>query len=192
MKTLNPTYRRKDLEKILVSEDSISKRVRELAADLSDEYGSNDVTVVSILSGAMVFTADLLRLLEFPTRLDCLRAESYGNLAESSGPPKITNPLKTDVAGRHVLIVDDILDSGRTLKSILEYLGQAKPASLKSCVLLDKKDRRKVDITADFVGFEIPDAFVVGYGLDFAERYRNLPCIGILKQEFQESAAHEH
>ncbi len=190
MKTLSPSYRTGDLEKILVSEESISNRVEELAGELSAIYENRDVTVVSILSGALVFTADLLRQLEFPTRLDCLRAESYGNTTESQSPPRITNPLKTDVEGKHVLVVDDILDSGRTLQSIVEYLKQAKPASLKTCVLLDKKERRKVAIDADFVGFEIQDAFVVGYGLDFAERYRNLPCIGILKQAFQEAAAH--
>lgn len=184
---LLPTYTRKDLSEILVGKDAIAKRVAELGRKLSKHYGDQDVTVVCILSGALVFTSDLVRHLNFPVRLDCLRAESYGDSTKSIEAAKITNPLKTDIANRHVLIVDDILDSGKTLSAIQAYLSQARPASLKTCVLLDKDTKRAVDFEADFVGFNIPDEFVVGYGLDFAERYRSLSCIGILKTEFQKT-----
>ena len=187
MKALSPqpTYTTDDLEEVLATESQIAERVSTLARDISEHYGSQDITVVCVLSGALVFTADLIRKLDVPTRLDCIRADSYGNSTEAAQPPRITNPLKTDIKDRHVLIVDDILDTGNTLASILSHLRQAGPASLRTCVLLDKKERRKVDLEADFSGFEIPDAFVVGYGLDYAEHYRNLKCIGSLKTAFQ-------
>ncbi len=183
--TPQPTYTLADLDEVLATESQIAERVSALARDISEHYGSQDITVVCVLSGALVFTADLIRKLEVPTRLDCIRADSYGNATEASQPPKIRNPLKTDIKDRHVLIVDDILDTGNTLVAILRHLRQAEPASLATCVLLDKKERRQVELEADFSGFEIPDAFVVGYGLDFAEHYRNLKCIGSLKPEFQ-------
>lgn len=185
-----PSYTESDLETILVSKEEIQTRVAELGRELSQHYAGKDVTVVSILSGALVFTADLIRSCDFATRLDCLRAESYGNLSEAQNPPRITNPLKTDIKGRHVLIVDDILDSGNTLRAILKYLQQAEPASLTSCVLLDKPARHDSSFNADFRGFTIPNAFVVGYGLDFAERYRSLSCIGVLKKDLQKMETH--
>ncbi|MDQ8201980.1 hypoxanthine phosphoribosyltransferase [Pelagicoccus sp. SDUM812003] len=185
-----PRYTEADLETILVSKEQIRKRVEELGRDLSKHFEGKDVTVVSILSGALVFTADLIRSCDFATRLDCLRAESYGNLMSADAPPRITNPLKTDISGRHVLVVDDILDSGNTLRAIIKYLSQAEPASLSTCVLLDKPSRHSSEFTADFKGFTIPDEFVVGYGLDFAERYRNLSCIGVLKKDLQKQESH--
>lgn len=186
-----PSYSEADLETVLVSKEEIQKRVSALGAELSQFYAGKDVTIVSILSGALIFTADLIRSCDFPTRLDCLRAESYGNKTEAQSPPRITNPLKTDVSGHHVLVVDDILDSGNTLKSIIAHLEKLSPASLKTCVLLDKPARHEKSFSADFCGFTIPDQFVVGYGLDFAERYRNLPCIGVLRKELQNSETHE-
>lgn len=185
-----PTYTEADLSEVIVTEKRIRARVASLGRELSLHYGDSPVTIVSILSGALVFTADLIRAVSFPTRLDCLRAESYGDAAEASQLPRIANPLKTDIENRHVLVVDDILDTGRTMRAILSFLSVAGPASLKTCVLLDKPARRAAPIEADFKGFAIPDAFVVGYGLDFAEQYRHLACIGVLKPELQAAAAH--
>ncbi len=187
MKVANPQYTEEDLSKILISKDQIARRVTELGHELNAFYGNREVTVVCVLSGALIFASDLIRNLRFPTRLDCLRAESYANRTQANRLPKITNPLKTDIAGHHVLLIDDILDTGNTLASTVSYLNQAGPLSIKSCVLLDKKERRETDVEADYVGFEIPDGFVVGYGLDFAEHYRNLSSIGILKPEYQHS-----
>jgi len=176
-----------DLESILVTEDQIRTRVRELGRRLKDIYGDEEFTVISIMNGAILFTADLLRQVDNPMRLDCIRTTSYGNTTESHGTPKIIHGLTLDVANRHVLIVDDILDTGKTLSLIAGMIRGMKPASVRVCVLLDKKGRRQVPFEADLVGFEIPDRFVVGYGLDFAERYRNLPSIGVLKPEKQKA-----
>lgn len=186
-----PTHTETDLDAILVSKDEIRKRVNELGEELSKHYKDTDVTIVSILSGALIFTADLIRSCEFPTRLDCLRAESYGNATSAQTLPRITNPLKTDITGHHVLVVDDILDSGNTLKAIIAHLKTFSPASLKTCVLLDKPSRHEKSFSADFCGFSIPDQFVVGYGLDFAERYRNLSCIGVLRKDMQNADSHK-
>jgi len=191
MTSKRPTYSEADLESVIASKQQIETRVAELGAALTEEYTGKDVTVVSILSGALVFTADLLRSCNFATRLDSLRAESYGNATTAQEPPRITSPLKTDIKQRHVLVVDDILDSGNTLKAIIAHLQGFEPASLKSCVLLDKPARHAKDFCADFCGFRIPDQFVVGYGLDFAERYRNLACIGVLRKELQDAATHD-
>lgn len=138
MDTIRPSYTEADLGAILVSKEEIAERVGELAEEVSMLYADHDVTIVSVMSGALIFTADLMRQIKFPTRLDCIRAESYGSGTEAKEPPRITNPLKTDVAGKHVLVVDDILDTGRTLRAILAHLEQASPASLRTCVLLDK------------------------------------------------------
>lgn len=190
MQTQRPSYSEADLETILVSREKIKTRVAELGIELSEHYQGKDVTIVSILSGALIFTADLIRSCDFPTRLDCLRAESYGNATAAQTPPRITNPLKTDIKDHHVLVVDDILDSGNTLKAIIAHLEKLFPASLKTCVLLDKPARHEKSFSADFCGFSIPDQFVVGYGLDFAERYRSLPCIGVLRKELQDAETH--
>jgi len=174
-----------DLESILVTESQIQNRVQELGRRLKEIYGDDEFTVISIMNGAILFTADLLRQVDNPIRLDCIRTTSYGSTTESHGTPKVIHGLTLDVAGRHVLIVDDILDTGKTLSLIAGMVRGMKPASVRVCVLLDKKGRRQVPFDADLVGFEIPDRFVVGYGLDFAERYRNLPSIGVLKPEKQ-------
>jgi len=132
-----------------------------------------------------MFTADLMREIENPVRLDCVRITSYGNRTTSVGTPQIVHSLTIDIAGRHVLLIDDILDTGKTITLVSALVRKLGPASLRTCVLLDKEGRREVPFDADFVGFKIPDRFVVGYGLDFAERYRNLPCIGVLSPRLQ-------
>lgn len=176
-----------DLESVLVSEEQIQARVKELGRRLKHIYGDEEITVVAIMNGAILFTADLLRTIDNPVRLDCIRTTSYGNATESRGTPKLIHGLTLDVTGRHVLLLDDILDTGKTLSLIASMIKGMRPASLRVCVLLDKKGRRQVPFEADLVGFEIPDKFVVGYGLDFAERYRNLTSIGVLKTERQKA-----
>jgi hypoxanthine phosphoribosyltransferase len=174
-----------DLETVLVSETAIKNRLKKLGADISAIYGKEEITVVAIINGAILFTADLLRQISNPVRLDCIRVSSYRNETKSHGKPKLLHSLSLDLTNRHVLLIDDILDTGKTLSVVVDIIKKLKPASVRTCVLLDKKGRREVDFTADLVGFEIPDKFVVGYGLDFAERYRNLPCIGVLKSTLQ-------
>jgi hypoxanthine phosphoribosyltransferase len=174
-----------DLESILVSETAIKRRLKKLGADISAVYGDEEITVVAIINGAILFTADLLREIVNPIRLDCIRVSSYRNETRSQARPQLMHSLTLDISNRHVLLIDDILDTGKTLSVVVELIQKLNPASVRTCVLLDKKGRREVEFSADFVGFEIPDRFVVGYGLDFAERYRNLPCIGILKPHLQ-------
>lgn len=174
-----------DIDTVLVTEKQISDRIRSLGRELKKVYGNEEITVVAIMNGAILFTADLLREIDNTVLLDCIRTTSYGSSTESHGTPKLVHGLTLDVTDRHVLIVDDILDTGKTLSLIASMIGGMRPASLRVCVLLDKKGRRQVPFEADFVGFEIPDKFVVGYGLDFAERYRNLHCIGVLKPSKQ-------
>lgn len=174
-----------DLEYVLVSEQDIKKRIKKLGAEIRAVYGDEEITVISIINGAILFTADLLRQIPNPVRLDCIRISSYRNETVSLGKPQLIHSLTLDIRNRHVLLIDDILDTGKTLSVVVGLIQKQTPASLRTCVLLDKRGRREVDFEADFVGFEIPDRFVVGYGLDFAERYRNLPCIGVLKPGLQ-------
>lgn len=174
-----------DLERILVSKHRISRRLTKLGAEISETYGNQEITVVAIINGAIFFTADLLRQVHSPIRLDCLRVSSYRNQTKSTGAPRILDTLLLDVEDRHVLLIDDILDTGKTLSAVVEELKKRQPASIRTCVLLDKRARREVPFESDFVGFNIPDRFVVGYGLDFAERYRNLSSIGVLKSDLQ-------
>lgn len=174
-----------DLEAVLVSETAIKRRLKKLGADISEAYGDEEITVIAIINGAILFTADLLRQIPNSIRLDCIRISSYRNDTRSRGKPHLLNNLTLDITGRHVLLIDDILDTGKTLSFVVDLIKKQDPASVRTCVLLDKKGRREVEFEADFVGFQIPDRFVVGYGLDFAERYRNLPNIGILKPHLQ-------
>jgi hypoxanthine phosphoribosyltransferase len=176
-----------DLEGVIVTEEQIRQRVRELGQELKEIYGKEEFTVVAVMNGAILFTADLLREVDNPIRLDCIRISSYGPSTESRGTPKLIHGLTIDVTGRHVLVVDDILDTGKTLSLLAAMIRGMNPKSVRVCVLLDKRGRRQVPFDADLVGFEIPDKFVVGYGLDFAERYRNLTCIGVLKPERQKA-----
>ncbi len=174
-----------DLAKTLITEEQIKVRVKELAAEISAHYGNQEVTVISIINGAILFTADLVRNMPGPVRIDCIRVSSYEDSSSPVGKPKITSTLSLDLGGRHVLLVDDIFDTGRTITKVVSYVENMHPASLRTCVLLEKKARRVVEFSVDWVGFQIPDEFVIGYGLDYAQRYRNLRCIGILKPELQ-------
>lgn len=174
-----------DLETILITEEAIQERLEELRKEVHQLYQGQELTVISIINGALIFTADLIRKLTLPLQLDCIRVSSYRDSTRPEAAPRIMDRMRLDLRERHVLIIDDILDTGNTLSRVVAEISESQPASLRTCVLLDKKARREIQIDADLVGFEIPDEFVVGYGLDFAESYRHLPCIGVLKPEFQ-------
>lgn len=180
-----PSAAHKDLAEILVSEAEIRQRLAALAAQIDQAYAGQEITVIAIINGALLFAADLLRLIGRPVRLDCVRVSSYRNATTAVSEPQLRSSLTIDIENRHVLLIDDILDTGKTLAMVVDLINGMKPASVRTCVLLDKRGRREVPFDADFVGFDIPDRFVVGYGLDFAERYRNLPCIGVLKPALQ-------
>lgn len=184
-KTRRPSSIHPDLESVLFTEAEIKTRVKSLGQELKEVYGDGEFTIISIINGAMMFTSDLMREIDNPVRVDCIRISSYGDKTLSVGAPQLVHSLTLDIAKRHVLLIDDILDTGKTLSLVSGLIRKLNPASLRVCVLLDKKGRRQVPFEADFVGFKIPDKFVVGYGLDFAERYRNLPCIGVLKPALQ-------
>jgi hypoxanthine phosphoribosyltransferase len=179
---------RADLAGVLVSETDLQKRIAVMGRAISKDYAGKDVLVVSLLSGTVLFLADLLRRMSFPLRVDFLGVSSYGAGTES-GDLVFTKDLRLDVRGVHVLVVDDILDTGKTLRAVTGKIAALRPASLRTCVLLDKRERRIESIEADYVGFRIPNLFVVGYGLDFAEHYRNLPFVGVLRPEVFEANA---
>ena len=170
-----------DIARVLVSEEEIRRRVSELAAEVEADFAGRDLVVVGLLTGTLMFLADLVREIDLPLRLDFMGVSSYGDGTESR-ELIFTKELKLDVANRDVLLVDDILDTGKTLRAVIDKLNGMAPRQIRTCVLLSKKARREYDIPADYVGFEIPDEFVVGYGLDYAEKYRNLPSIGVLKE----------
>ena len=172
-----------DLERVLFDEPTILRRLDEIATQISEDYRGRELTVIAILNGSLMFMADLLRRIPLPLKLDCLSVASYHGKAQTSGEVIFKQIALPDVMDRHVLLLDDILDSGGTLSAICEKLQTAKPRSVRICVLLQKKKARPQPVDADYVGFEIEDEFVVGYGLDFMERYRNLPCIGVLRKE---------
>jgi hypoxanthine phosphoribosyltransferase len=170
-----------DIAETLVSETEIQAKVAELGRRISEDYQGKELLLIGLLRGAIVFLSDLMRALTIPVRLDFIGIQSYG-ISTESGAVRLVMDLETDIAGRHVLVVEDIVDTGKTLSYLVETLRARQPASLRVCALLDKPDRRQVPIEVDYVGFEIPDKFVVGYGLDFAEGYRNLPFVGVLKE----------
>src|ERR1700686_3616003 len=175
-------FMRSDLKRVLYREEEIVARLDQLAVQITEDYRGNDLTVLAILNGSLIFMADLLRRIPLPLKLDCLRVKSYHGGTVSTGHVDFDHAALPDMDGRHVLLLDDILDSGHTLAAIMETIrAEAKPLSLKSCVLLRKMKKRSRPIEADYVGFDIEDEFVVGYGLDYQERYRNLPFIGVLK-----------
>jgi hypoxanthine phosphoribosyltransferase len=175
-----------DLESILVTEQEIRERVEVLGREISETYaGATELTVIAIINGALLFTADLVRHIDIPVRLDCMRVSSYRDSTNPVQEPEIIDMLRLDLEGQHILIIDDILDTGHTCARVIEAIKRLKPASVRFGALLEKEGRREVEVAPDFVGFSIPDHFVVGYGLDFAERYRQLPCIGVLKPECQ-------
>lgn len=170
-----------DLAQVLVGEEELQAKVRELGTQIAADYADKNPLLISVLKGATVFVADLIRTMDIHLGIDFIATSSYGDSDTSTGVVRILKDLETSVTGRHIIVVEDIVDTGRTLSYLLEMLNARQPASIKLCVLLDKPDRREVPIQADYVGFTIPDYFVVGYGLDFAEKYRNLPFVGVLK-----------
>ncbi len=180
-----PNRWRREIANVLISEERIARRVRSLAKEIARDFAGRDLVIVSLLNGTVMFLGDLIRHLSLPLRLDFIGVSSYGSDTKS-GALIFTKELRLDVRGRDVLLVDDILDTGKTLTKVLEKLRPLRPRRIKVCVLLEKKARRTAPARADYVGFQIPDKFVVGYGLDFAERYRNLPFIGVLRPEIYE------
>ena len=174
---------REDMGGILLTEAELKERVAELGRQITEDYAGREPIFVGVLKGCFIFMADLLRSVELHCTMDFMAVSSYGDGTTTTGAVKINKDLSRDIAGKDVIIVEDILDSGVTLSYLKNYLSVRQPASIKIITLLDKPSRRKADITADYSGFEVEDAFVVGYGLDYAERYRNLPYIGILKPE---------
>ena len=174
-----PPRLRSEVEKILITDEQLAKRIKILARGIERDFHGREMVVVSLLNGTVLFLADLIRHLNLPLRLDFIGVSSYGAGTES-GELVFTKELRLDVRGRDVLLVDDILDTGKTLSRVLPKLKALKPRRIKTCVLLDKPSRRVAKVKADYVGFTIPDLFVIGYGLDFAERYRNLPFVGVL------------
>jgi hypoxanthine phosphoribosyltransferase len=179
-----------DIGEVLLSEADIAAKVAELGRRISEDYAGHNLTLVSVLKGSLPFMADLMRQITLPLRIDLMEVSSYGGTAtESSGLVRIMKDLSASIADEDVLLVEDIIDTGLTLNYLVRYLRGKSPASLKICTLLDKPARRLVDIPVDYVGFEIPDQFVVGYGLDYSERYRNLRFVGVLRPEVY--SAHE-
>jgi hypoxanthine phosphoribosyltransferase len=174
-----PPRWRAEIERVLITEDQIARRLRALSRRLQHDFTGRELVIVSLLNGTVMFLADLIRHISLPLRLDFIGVSSYGEGAES-GELVFTKELRLDVRGRDVLLVDDILDTGKTMVKVLAKLRPLKPRRIRTCVLLNKAARRVEKVNADYVGFEIPDLFVVGYGLDFAERYRNLPFVGVL------------
>ena len=187
LKTFAPNRWRKEVERVLITDEQLARRVRILARDIERDFRGSEMVVVSLLSGTVMFLADLMRHLNLPLRLDFIGVSSYG-IGTESGELVFTKELRLDVRGRDVLLVDDILDTGKTLSRVLPKLRALKPRRIKVCVLLDKPSRRVEKIKADYVGFAVPDFFVVGYGLDFAERYRNLPFVGVLHPHIYKEA----
>ena len=170
-----------DIERVLLSEEQLRQRVRELGEEISKEYAGKEILMIGVLRGAVMFMADLARAITVPVMIDFMAVSSYGTSTSSSGIVRILKDLDEEVAGKHVLIVEDIIDSGLTLSYLVDNIKSRQPASVRICTLLNKPERRKVDLEVNYNGFVVPDEFVVGYGLDYAEKYRNVLFIGILK-----------
>ena len=182
-----PRLWRREIGQVLITEEEIARRVRALAREIQRDFAGRELVVVPLLTGTVVFLADLLRHLSLPLRLDFMGVSSY-RAGTESGDLVFTKELHLNVRGRDVLVVDDIMDTGKTMTRVLATVRALRPRRLRTCVLLNKAARRVETIEADYVGFEIPDCFVVGYGLDFAERYRNLPFVGVLREEVYHQA----
>lgn len=172
-----------DVERVLFSTEELAKRVGEIGAEITADYAGKEILMIGVLRGAVLFMADLARAIQVPVAIDFMAVSSYGAGTSSSGVVRILKDLDESVEGKHVLVVEDIIDSGLTLNYLMDNLKSRKPASIKICTLLNKPERRKVDVDIAYNGFTVPDYFVIGYGLDYAEKYRNLPFIGILKPE---------
>lgn len=175
-----------DIERILISEDELKFKVKELAKQISKDYEGKKILLVTVLKGGVMFSVDLMRSLEIPVEIEFMSVSSYGASSKSSGVVKIEKDLDRPIEGKYVLIVEDIVDSGLTLKYLKEMLLKRSPADVKICTILSKPSRRKVDVLVDYIGFEIPDEFVIGYGLDYAQQHRNLPYVGVLKRSVYE------
>jgi hypoxanthine phosphoribosyltransferase len=181
-------YIREDIAEILVTEDQINEAIAKLGRTLAEDYRGKDLLLVGVLRGAIMFIVDLARAIDLPLTIDFMAVASYGASTQTSGIVRILKDLDSSIEGKHVLVVEDIIDSGLTLTYILETLRTRNPASVRVCALLSKPERRQVDVPIDYLCFQIPDAFVVGYGLDYDQIYRNLPFIGVLKPEAYKSA----
>jgi hypoxanthine phosphoribosyltransferase len=168
---------------VMISKEELQKRVAELGAEISKDYKGQSILAISVLKGAVLFMSDLIRVLNIETKIDFMAVSSYGSSTESTGVVRILKDLDSNIQGENVIIVEDIIDSGLTLKYLKEYLMARNPKSLKICTLLDKPERRVADISADYIGFSIENKFIVGYGLDFNQKYRNLPYISYLEEE---------
>lgn len=168
---------------VLCSEEEIKERIAELGARISEDYKGEKLHVISLLKGSFIFTADLVRSISVPLKISFMVTSSYGHSEKSSGNVQLDMFIKDSIEGEHILVVDDITDSGITMQRVIEHLKEKKPASIKSCVLLDKPDRRQVELEADYIGFEIEDKFVVGYGLNYGEYYRNIPYVFAVTNE---------
>lgn len=177
---------RNDIQEVLLTEKMLADKVAELGAQITCDYADKEIFAIGILRGAVVFMADLIRAIDRPVQIDFMAVSSYGDRTDSSGVVRILKDLDSSIAGKHVLIIEDIIDSGQTLSYLIKNLSDRNPASIQLCTLMNKPERRKVDLPVKYVGFEIPNEFVVGYGLDYAEKYRNLPYLGILKRSVYE------
>ncbi|OPF52925.1 hypoxanthine phosphoribosyltransferase [Clostridium baratii] len=174
---------REDIKKVLFDEEELSSKVRELGEQISKDYKGKDLLVVGVLKGSVLFAADLIKSIDIPCEIDFMAVSSYGNSTESSGVVRILKDLDHSIEGKHVLLVEDIVDSGITLTYLLKYLKARKAESIEIVSLLNKPERRTADLEVKYIGFEVPNEFIVGYGIDYAEKYRNLPFIGVLKEE---------
>lgn len=172
-----------DIQKVLFSTEELQTKIKALGMAITRDYAGKELLMIGVLRGAVIFMADLARAINISVALDFMAVSSYGASTSTSGVVRILKDLDESLEGRHILVVEDIIDTGLTLNYLLDIIKSRNPASVKLCALLNKPERRKVDVQVDYAGFDIPDAFVVGYGLDYAERYRNLPFIGILKPE---------
>ena len=175
-----------DIKEVLFSEEAINKRVKELASRISEDYKGKELLVVGVLKGSVIFAAELIKNITIPCQIDFMAVSSYGDSSETTGVVRILKDLDSEISGKHIIIVKDIVDSGITLNYLSTYLKSRNASSVEIVSLLTKPSRRKVDIDCKYVGFETPDEFLVGYGLDYAEKYRNLPFVGILKREVYE------
>jgi hypoxanthine phosphoribosyltransferase len=172
-----------DIKEVLYNEDQLNDKIRQMGAKISNDYSGKELILIGVLKGSVVFMSDLIKQITIPCKMDFMAVSSYGSSTETSGVVRILKDLDFDIQGKDVLIVEDIIDSGVTLKYLMKYLSARKPSSLEIICLLNKPSRRTVDIDVKYLGYNVPDYFLVGFGLDFAEKYRNLPYVGILKEE---------
>lgn len=172
-----------DIKEVLYNEEQLRKRVKEIGSKISEDYNGKDLILIGVLKGSVIFMADLMKEINIPCNMDFMAVSSYGNSSETSGVVRILKDLDFEIENRDVLIVEDIIDSGVTLRYLVDYLNGRKPASIEIVCLLNKEERRQSNIDVKYIGFDVPDYFLVGYGLDYAEKYRNLPYIAILKEE---------